>query len=230
MKSAKRYFLPIFLLFITTNLVGQERLHDWELWMKLSGKAKLTDKVDLGLEEQIRFDKNISELKSYFSELSLEYDIIDAIGLIGRIRYTTRNNNSGATQGKFNFLRYQLGTRIKHKSGQFRFKHRLMYQRADRVDIKPDEGDIIVKYIRYRFETEYKIKNWSYDPIMSLEYFNPFENELDNRPDVFRLNVGTENELKKIGTFGIQYRYEWTVNYPFPRANHIIALSYQYNF
>lgn len=224
------YLLSLFSFLSFQQAVGQERLQDAELWLKIAAEAKLSKKLEIGLEEQIRFDQNISELKSYFTEMALGYDLSEQIALLGRLRYTTRNDNSGATQGEFNFLRYQLGTRIKHRTGQFRFSHRLLYQRADRVDIRPDEGDIIVKYFRYRFKTEYKIKNWSYDPEVSLEYFRPFENPLDDRPDAIRLNVGTENSLDNIGTFGIQYRYEWTVNYAFPRANHIIALSYSYNF
>jgi len=231
MSRLKRtYFLPFLLLLFIQQVSAQERLQDAELWLKIAAEAKLSDKFEVGLEEQIRFDQNMTELKSYFSELSLGYDINDQIAILGRLRYTTRNDNSGATQGEFNFLRYQLGTRIKHRAGQFRFNHRLLYQRADRVDIRPNEGDIIVKYIRYRFKTEYKIKNWSYDPEVSMEYFKPFENALDDRPDAIRLNIGTENNIDKIGTFGIQYRYEWTVNYAFPRANHIIALSYSYSF
>ena len=223
-------FLLICLSAFGYNLAAQERLHDAELWLKLAAEANLTEKLEIGLEEQIRFDNNISELKSYFTELALGYDVSDAIALIGRLRYTTRNDNSGATQGRFNYLRYQLGTRIKHKAGQFRFKHRLLYQRGDRVDITPDEGDIIVQYFRYRLETEYKIKNWSYDPIFSIEYFSSLQDVIEERPDAIRLNFGTENELGKIGKFGIQYRYEWTLNYSFPRANHIIALSYKYSF
>lgn len=209
---------------------GQERLTDTELWLKMAAEAKIANRLELGLEEQLRLDQNFSELKSYFTEVSMAYDLSKPIALLGRLRYTTRNDNSGATQGRFNFLRFQLGARIKHEAGQFRFKHRLLYQRADRIDIRPDEGDIIVKYFRYRFETEYKIKNWAYDPLFSIEYFKAFENALDDRPDAIRLNFGTEDEIDKIGVFGIQYRYEWTINDIFPRANHIIALSYKYKF
>lgn len=215
---------------MTFSAKGQERLTDTELWLKLAAEAQLADRLELGLEEQLRLDQNFSELKSYFTEVSLAYDLSKSIALLGRLRYTTRNDNSGATQGQFNFLRYQLGTRIKHEAGQFRFKHRLLYQRADQVDIRPDEGDIIVKYFRYRFETEYKIKNWAYDPLFSIEYFKAFENALDDRPDAIRLNFGTEDEIDNVGIFGIQYRYEWTINDIFPRANHIISLSYKYKF
>ena len=119
------------------------RLNDFEIWAKLAAEKDLTERFKFGVEEQIRFDKNSSELKNFFTEISLNYDLSDNLALLGRARFLTRNDNSGADQGRKDYFRYQLGLRLKHKSGQFRFNHRLLYQRRDRFNLSPEEGDVI---------------------------------------------------------------------------------------
>lgn len=202
-----------------------ERLKDFELWAKLAVEGRPTEKIKLGLEQQIRFDENASEVKNYFTELALNYDLTDNFAFLGRARFLTRNS-----QNRKNFFRYQLGVRLKHRSGQFRFNHRLLYQRRDEMGKSTDEGDIIIKYFRYRFKTEYKIKSWAYDPIITAEYFQGLANDLANPPNAIRIGVGTERNYDKIGTFGIAYRYDWTLNNDFKVARGIVALGYTYKF
>lgn len=222
------------LVLLTMVMAGhsqaQERLNDFELWAKLAVEGDVSERLKLGLEQQIRFDQNSSELKNYFTEIALNYNLSENFTLLGRARFLTRNDNSGADQGRKNYFRYQLGTRLKHRAGQWRFNHRLLYQRRDRMNLKPAEGDVLVKYIRYRFKTEYKIKSWPYDPLFTVEYFHALKNEFEEHPKAMRVGIGTERNYKKVGTFGLWYRYEWTLDYAFPQANYILSLAYTYKF
>jgi len=230
----KRLFLSVIVLgvFVTSlDLNAQDgRLNDFELWAKLAAEGDIGQRIKLGLEEQIRFDENSSEVKNYFTELALNYRLSDNFALLGRARFLTRNDNSGGDQGKKNYFRYQLGFRLKHQTGQFRFNHRFLYQRRDRFNLTPEEGDIIVKYARYRFKTEYKIKKWKYDPIFTAEYFLALDNDIEELPNAFRLGIGTERKYEGFGTLGLFYRYEWTTNFIYPEGNFILALAYTYTF
>jgi hypothetical protein len=209
---------------------AQERLNDFEIWAKLAVEGDVGERWKLGLEQQIRFDENSTEVKNFFTEFALNYKISSHFALLGRARFFTRNDNRGADQGFKNYFRYQLGFRIKHEAGQFRFNHRLLYQRRDRFNLTPEEGDVILKYARYRLKTTYKIKNWKYDPIFTGEYFLAFENPVENIPDGMRLGIGTERSYEGFGKLGLFYRYEWTINYPFPEGNFILAFAYTYEF
>lgn len=216
---------------LSASLKAQNgRLNDFEVWAKLAAETDLSEKFKIGMEEQIRFDQNSSEVKNFFTELALNYALSDNFALLGRARYFTRNDNRGGDQGMKNYFRYQLGFRLKHESGQFRFNHRLLYQRRDRLNLSQDEGDIIIKYARYRLKTEYKIKNWKYDPIITAEYFMAFDDTIEELPDAIRVGLGTERNYDGFGTLGLFFRYEWTTIFIYPQGNYILALAYTYQF
>lgn len=219
-------FIFTFIAISGAQTFGQdERLRDFEVWAKLAIEGKPAERIKLGIEQQIRFDENASEVKNYFTELSMNYDLSEQFAVLGRARFLTRNS-----QDRKNFFRYQLGLRLKHRSGQFRFNHRLLYQRRDEMGKRANEGDIIIKYVRYRFKTEYKIKSWAYDPIITAEFFKGISSDFANPPNAIRLGIGTERSYDKIGTFGIAYRYDWSLNSEFKVGRYILALAYTYAF
>ncbi len=202
---------------------------DLELWLKAGAQVNL-DELGLDIEQQIRFDENASEVKNYHTELSLSYSLHDNIDLLFANRFIRRNDNQGANQGYESHYRYQLGTQIKHKFSQFRFRHRLLYQHRNELGLNESEGDIARRFLRYRFLTEYKIKGWPYDPRIKVEYFNDLPKEFSETNDQIRFGIGTERKHKNLGQFSFDYLLERSLDIPVVKWTYILVFRYEYRF
>lgn len=205
-------------------------VQDLELWLKAGAQADLTNELQLEAEQQIRFDENASEVKNYHTEIALSYALHDQVELFFVNRFIRRNDNRGDVQGYESHFRYQFGTQISHKLNQFRFKHRLLFQHRNELGLRREEGDIARRFLRYRFLTEYKIKNWPYDPRIKVEYFNDLPKEFAETNDQLRFGIGTERKYKKIGQFSVDYLIERSLDLPVTQWTYILVFRYEYRF
>lgn len=203
---------------------------DFELWFKAGAQADLTDQLQIEAEQQIRFDENASEVKTYHTEAAISYALDDHVKLFFVNRFVRRNDNRGDNQGYESHFRYQAGTQIKHAAGRFRFRHRLLYQHQNELGIKREEGDIAERFLRYRLSTAYKIKNWPYDPRIKIEYFNDLPKEFADTNDQMRFGIGTERNYKRIGQFSFDYLIERSLDLPVVRWSYILVMRYEYRF
>ena len=227
----KKGLIVISLLAVFSSARAQSgSVQDFELWLKAGAQADLSENIQLEVEQQIRFDENSSEVKNYHTEAGLSFELTDNIDLLWVNRLVRRNDNRGEVQGYETHFRYQLGTQFKHRAGQFRFRHRLLYQHRNELGRTESEGDIARQFIRYRFLTEYKIKNWPYDPRFKVEYFNDLPKEFGNTNDQIRFGIGTERNYKKIGQFSIEYMLERSLNIPITELTYILVFRYEYRF
>lgn len=226
----KRLFL---ILLLTTGFCGLSHAQsssDFELWLKMGGKVDLGEKWRLDFEEQIRFDENAGAVKNYHTEAEIIYKPNKKIDLMFVPRFIRRNDNSGDTQGYENLLRFQIGGTYEHESGQFEFKHRLLFQHRNQLGIKKDEGDVPEKYLRYKLNTEYKIKDWKYDPEFSIEYFQTIDNKLVDTFNSIRFGIGTERNYDRFGEFGIDYMIDLSLGLDIQEIAHILSFKYTYSF
>ncbi len=223
----KRYSLILLVLAgFSASLRAQQT--DFEVWLKAGIKYKLNERWSFDLEEQIRFDDDANALKNYHTELGIKFELNKLFDLLLATRYITRNDNRGSRQGLEDHFRYQLGLGAKHDIDRFELKHRLLYQHRNEVGLSEAEGDVARRYFRWRSGLTYKIKDWKYDPQFSVEYFqglNRSEADIDNS---VRFTIGTERKYKKVGEFGIFYRYESTVGTPINEITHILSFKYTY--
>lgn len=220
----------VFILWLFVSSAFAQRSTDFELWLKLGGKVDLAEKWRLDFEEQIRFDESVGAVKNYHTEAELKFKASKKLDLIFVPRFIRRNDNSGDNQGYENLIRFQVGSAYEHKSGQFEFKHRLLFQHRNEMGVRKDEGDLPEKVIRYKLNTEYKIKNWKYDPQFSVEYFNALDKPLTNEFNSIRFGFGTERGYDKFGDLGIDYLLDMTLGRPVQQVAHIISLKYTYKF
>ncbi|WP_420388505.1 DUF2490 domain-containing protein [Roseivirga sp.] len=224
-------FLILFCLFTGWQSISQaQSTSDFELWLKLGGKADLSEKWRLNMEQQIRFDENVGAVKNYHTELELVYRANSKVDLFFVPRFIRRNDNSGDTQGYENLFRFQLGGAYEHESGQFEFKHRLLFQHRNELGIKKDEGDVPELFVRYKINTEYKIKDWKYDPEFSVEYFQAIDQEFADNNNSIRFAIGTERDYDRFGELGIDYMIDLSLGLAIREVAHILSFKYTYVF
>lgn len=222
-----RYSLMLLSLgVLCTSLNAQES--DFEVWLKAGAKYKISDRWSLDLEEQIRFDDDANALKNYHTELGIKFELNKLLDLLLATRYITRNDNRGNRQGFEDHFRYQVGLAAKHDIDRFELKHRLLYQHRNEVGLSEADGDVSRRYFRWRSGFTYKIKDWKYDPQFNAEYFLGMNRDEAGIENSIRFTIGTERKYKKVGEFGIFYRYETTVGTPIDEITQVLALKYTY--
>ena len=227
----RRLFYIAIVLGMSVIVQAQDvRLTDVELWLKAGGKVDLTQKLKLSFEEQIRFDNDIADLKNYHTELDFRYKLNDHFDLHAVGRFSTRNDNEGANQGFENRFRYQVGSSYSHRTGQWRFKHRLLYQNQNDLELTKTEGDVHEKFWRLRSNIEYKVKDWKYDPQFRVEYFGPLNGDDTNSVDEVRLGLGTEREYDGLGEFGFFFLMDFYKKDNISFVDQIFFLKYTYQF
>ncbi|CAG5079566.1 DUF2490 domain-containing protein [Parvicella tangerina] len=231
MKQIK-YIMILLFAFSCVEIFAQDgewvTIRDFETWNSFNLKYKLNKNWKLGLEQQFRFNDNSSALDRYFTELSVSHSFSKYIfGGVG-FRYLRQNDTKGDVQGFENHLRFNFDFGVKHSLNRFDFKYRLRFQTKNELGISKDEGDYSNNHIRLKAGVGYNIKKWKLDPEGSVEIFRHYEKGEQNGFNNIRFTFGTKYNLKKIGVFGLFYRFEKELNAQYPLSSHIIGFKYTY--
>ncbi|MEP2024557.1 MAG: DUF2490 domain-containing protein [Reichenbachiella sp.] len=203
-------------------------VQDFESWTSLALKYKLDKKWTFGLQEQIRLDNNSSEIKSFLTQFTTDYKLSKKFEVGLGLRLINKNDNKGNKQGYEHYFRYHFDASYKHKLDRFSFKYRVRYQDRSELSVhSSNEGDP-EKYVRFKATADYNIKNWKLDPEISGEIFNPLDGETYDGLSGYRLTVGTNYKIKKLGKIGVSYRLEKELNTTHPKTTNILRLKYTY--
>lgn len=225
MIKTKLLCLTVFLLCVMHSFSQSDDTEDLENWSSIRLKYKLNKKWSFELEEQLRLDEDISEIRGYFTQLSAEYSLIKNLKIGGALRFVRINDNDGKVQGYENYLRFHLDASYKHKINYWSLKYRFRYQNRNELSV----DDYANQKLRLKAGIEYNIKNWKLDPEFSAEIFNRIGQEKeDNGFKKYRLTLGTDYKIKNIGTIGLFYRIEKELNETIPKTTNIIGLKYTY--
>lgn len=225
-KRKTTIFLMIMLFAIYTNYAQEDT--DFESWSSITLEYKPNKKLTFALEGELRLKNNLSEIDQYFTHLNIDYELFKNFELGVGLRYIRNNDIRGKIQGYENHFRFNLDLSYKHKIGAISFKHRIRYQNKNELGISSSEGDYANQHIRFKSTLTFKIKNWRLDPVFSAEIFNHFEKGEENGFDKYRLAIGTNYKLKKLGKIGLFYRVESALNVMFPKITNIFMLKYTY--
>ena len=136
------------------SIFGFSQNQDAQLWTGLGLKANIGDKVSLKYETQARFYKNASTLRTYYNELSVDYELVKNLSIGTSYRYS-RKDREGYFAGE---NRICLNADYTHKIAKtgLRFKTRARYQLAfDRVGVI---NDVIYPNIRSTFRWKFDLK------------------------------------------------------------------------
>jgi hypothetical protein len=203
---------------------------DVELWLGAGVKYDATDQLQLTLEQQLRFDDNVSAVKNYHTELQLEFEFLNNMEFFGATRFIRRNDNRGAVQGYENHFRYQVGLTYGHRLRPLELDYRVIYQHRNELQVSAADGDVARQFMRFRTRATYKIRNWKYDPQFRIEYFEAFDEAAAGIDDGIRFGIGTERDFDELGELGFHYFFERTLGAEIPEHAHIFSLRYSYRF
>jgi len=216
----------IFLLLMTANnVMGQEQ--DMELWTSVELEKKVSKKVRISLEEELRFNDNISRFNKFYSNLGLSYRINKFVRVGCNYRFEQKKQPEN-----YYSTRHRLSAELilRYKVNRFRISCRNRYQQKYADINSSDDGLIPRSYTRSRIQVEYNIRKNPLTPYISYEFYYKVNNVEDNEIDTNRYTAGLEYPLNKRNDLDIFFRIAEQVNVNKPVTSSIIGVSYSFSF
>ena len=216
----KKISVFIILLLLGFNLKSQDLIYDEsnvsEVWSGFTLKKKLSKKLTLNLDDQIRINAGIKEVRVNFMEVGLKYKVYKNLSVKVQYRYSLRTNLRNTKR-----ISFDVSNKWKIKRLKLELKYRARFQNA----IVEYTGQNIT-YGRNQFSISYKInKKWS--PYTSYESFFKFNDNKEFRSN--RYNLGIEYTVNKRLSWNgfIQYDQELNVKNPVSRSVIGVLLVYK---
>lgn len=184
--------LAILAIGLLTNPSSAQADSSAELWLAPGIKYKLADDLKLHFTQHLRFQENISELKSIMPSVALSYRMHRNVKLAAGYRYAYKRTGSGDFSNR---QRLHSDALASYSFGEFKASYRLRFQSS----FKDDETKLVV---RNRLGLKCRINDITRGA-SSVETFN----DLSAGFETLRMTVGVEREIsgQDVSLF---YRYE----------------------
>lgn len=221
----KIFSLIVFLFLFETTLCFSQ-VNDAGLWASINLEKKINPKLAIALTEEARFNENISELGSAFTELGANYKIKKNILIGVSYRFIQRRGVDDFYSLRH---RYMIDLTIKHKIKKVSFALRERFQ-SQYADVNTSEnGRLSERTLRNKLTVKYDLDK-KYTPYISAELFYQLNNVMGNEFDNIRYAVGFEYKFNKTSSLDLFYLINKEMNINDPVTDYVIGMGYNYTF
>ncbi|MFZ5939251.1 MAG: DUF2490 domain-containing protein [Bacteroidota bacterium] len=211
------------LLLLAGVMTATAQTTDLKLWNSYKLSADLSKRWSADLEQQLRFNNNITTFDFALTELSVSYKINKHFDVAGGLRYSYLENNPTESVDSYDRLRWMAD--LKFDTDVFKtdlkFNLRLRYQESRDVTagLSPD------RYLRARCQLEYNLSKLV-DPELSYELYYKFGQPGELR--AHRISAGASWRIIKKLYLDTSYIYQWEINVKNPDFEHIVSVGIKY--
>jgi hypothetical protein len=220
-----RFFFLLVLglcLFAHTQLIAQEK--DAGLWTSLNFEAKVVKKLTASISEEFRFNENITELGSRFTDVGLEYKINKHFQVSANYRFTQKRR----VDDYYSFRhRYYAAMKYSKKLKPFELSYRLQILDEYKDIGRASDGGVPDIYLRNKLGLKWDTQK-PYTPYVSVELFTPLNYPRSYAFDNIRAIAGIEYEMTKHQKIDIFYLINKGVFEGNAQADFIVGLGYYY--
>lgn len=204
-------------------MYGQEQ--DAGLWTNITIEKKITRNLDATFTQEFRFDENITELGTFFSDAGIEYKFWKGFkaGIFYRYGFRQRPDGSFSQRHRVYF---DLGYKRKFKRFEAGYRVRIQTQYSN-IN-RSEAGNIPFWYLRQKVHFGYNTKS-RFDPYLDGEVWyriSPGWSRFDN----FRISAGVVARICKHHSVDLGYIIEHEFNVTFPVTSFISFLGYKISF
>lgn len=208
------------------TIVGQSDSQntDLELWSSIQLNLNLGKKWDIKLQEQLRFDDNISSFKQSILQAEAAYDLFKFLELGSGMRLIGVKNDEDLVR----YYRWNLDASHKFKLWNVAFDNRLRYQQKKRTTDALEFPNYPTWDIRYRPTISYKRKKWKLEPKLGIEIF--WHNEYGEL-DGFTKNrwfVDFKYKVDKSQSFALRFMQENETKVWDADTDFVLIMKYKY--
>ena len=223
------FFAGLIFLATSTSVVAQNANNDFLVWNSIGLTYKLNQKIKLSLEGHLRMKEDAKTIDEHFTQFAAQYELLKDFDIVVGGRYIFENDNQGKKQGYENHLRYHVDLKYKGAVNQLDIRLRARYQNKNELGISELDGDLPTQNIRFKTSFDYNIRKWPLDPEFAVEFFRRAQKGEAFRYSKIRLTLGTSYKIKKMGKFGVFFRYEDVVRDVTPNEFSILGFKYSYD-
>jgi len=225
--SAISYRLLVILLFAicglnTSAVHGQQK--DAGIWTSAGLETKVAKNLTASVSQEFRFNENVSELGTYFTDAGLSYKINKYLQVAANYRYILKRRVDDSYSPRHRFY-VDIKLQKKFKPFDLQFRTRLQDQYADIGHAS--DGGIAEYYSRNKVSLKWDIKK-PIEPYISLELFTPLNYPREYAFDNIRSSAGVEYALSKHHNFDLFYMIQKELNVSEPTTDFIIGIGYLY--
>ena len=214
----------LILVFLSNGLHAQ--YNDAGLWLGISVEKKLTSSTSLLFNEECRFNENMSQAETIFSDLGLSHKLNKYFAVSLNYRFVEKRNLDASYSTRHRLYGDVSG---KYKIKKFTFSLRERIQSQVRDYYSSETGRFPIWYLRSKLSIKYNLSR-KITPVASVELFyqlnNPEGNELDN----IRYSIGFEYAFNKRHAIEPYYLIQQEVHVNNPVTDFIAGLSYSITF
>ena len=200
-----------------------------ELWLSGAVKREFTPKLAGEVSLDMRF-YDFSLPGTLFPQFSIGYKLVDGVKLSADYRMIFDENKytNYTFDNRLNF-NADLKWKFKHFNTNVRLRYQTSFGTLRTIENYSPEFD---QAFRLKPSVDIKLgKKSRYSPSVSGEWFySPANKTLGNRFTKYRLAAGTEINLKGPRELEIKYIFGKSINLPKNATEHILSLSYTYEW
>jgi hypothetical protein len=200
------------------------QVKDAGLWTSFSLEAKLTKKASVNISEELRFNENISELGTAFTEAGISYKLNKNFQISANYRFTQKRR----VEDNFNLKHrgyFDVKYEKKLKPIQFKFRSRFQDEYSE-FGTASDAG-IAKYYLRNKLTLEWDLDK-AFKPYLSFELFSPLNYPREYFFDNIRATTGVEYSITKNQKIDLYYMIQRELNVSRPETDFIMGIGYSF--
>jgi hypothetical protein len=222
--SFRPLYLLIILLLSGAKISAQEFEDDAGLWLNIYLEKKISDKIDIHLNQKNRIEENVSLYRLGYADLGITYHFSKNIRVMADYVFAKRRNLDGSYsnrhQGYMAFI-------LRKKWNNFTFSYRNLVQTQVTDYYSSEDGKVPVYYERNKLVVKYEFTK-RYSAYAAEELYLPFYQVRSKGLDRSRTAVGLEYKLSKKSDLEFYFVYQHELN-AFSRTNRLFAYGIGYS-
>lgn len=209
---------------------------DFGLWAGVDLRVPVTQKLDAGIELEMRFHQNVSKVDNSFFSPYVKYELHKNLGMGVNYRFSNVPGGQGVF-GATSLHRFTVDLEAKKLIGLIYNDSPLDASLRLRYTHETTVGDRNNDYWRTQLEIKYDWKDYNLKPEVSAEFFYHFNDQFsytfdevrsNSRFNKFRIRLGMGYEISKRSEVKIFYMLQSQLESP--KADYILGMGYSYRF
>jgi hypothetical protein len=214
------HILYLSALLCVSAVYGQEK--DAGLWTSFSIETKVVKKLTAYMEQGFRFNENISELGTIYTEAGLDYKLSKHFEAVAYYRFIQKRQ----VEDYYSYTnRFSVAVKYEKKLKPYQVRFRSSFQ-DEYSDIgRAADGGIPIYYLRNKLSLSRDMDK-PYSPYVSVELFSPLNYPRTCAFDNIRIAAGVEYAITKHHKIDLYYMIQKEMNVSNPETDFIIGFGY----
>ncbi len=219
-----KFLISYFLFLISYYSFSQ--WNDAGLWTSASVEKKITQTLSANFSEAFRFNENISELGSFFSEFGIEKKISKNLRASINYRFSSKRGIDDIYSQRY---RYFVDLNFRKKISKIVVNYRARIQSQIKNNFSRENISNPENHWRNKISLRYNLEK-KYQPFISGEWWYPLNNPKQKYFDNLRCAAGLQYEINKMSSVELYYMIQKELHKNNPETDFILGIGYNFSF